>query len=195
MHYNDINRQIQRYQQQRENQEQLVGTMRNALRQLEAKIVEVDTTIDLLATRKRNALIQQRVYEALNKNSNSMEREHTTKAEDAILDVEARARALAHLQNQNFDAQMDQLNTEQEIEQQLQAIKEQNTLPPRTLRTNEQRPQTSPLTSSPQPLERTKMPNQQRLRKAERHTGPTTSKDLDIEQLKEILDIRNTPGS
>src|SRR5436309_13537796 len=39
MHYNDINRQIQRYQQQRENQEQLVGTMRNALRQLEAKIV------------------------------------------------------------------------------------------------------------------------------------------------------------
>src|ERR1700756_4037510 len=40
-HYNEINRHIQRYQQLQENQEHLVGTMRNALRQLEAKIVEV----------------------------------------------------------------------------------------------------------------------------------------------------------
>ncbi len=67
--YNEINRQIERYQQQRENQEQLVGTMRNALRQLEAKIVEAGTTIDLLVTHKRTALMQQRVYEALNKSS------------------------------------------------------------------------------------------------------------------------------
>src|SRR5579864_5251453 len=126
-HYNHINHQIQRYQQQRENQEQMVGTMRNALRQLEAKIVEVDITIDLLATNKRNTLIKQHVYEALNKSTAS----------------------------------------------------------------NEQRPQTSPLAFSPQPLERT-TPNPHRLRKAERQTEPTTSKDLDIERLKEGLDIPNT---
>jgi phage shock protein A len=108
-YYNQINRQIQRYQQQQENQGQIVGTMRNALRQLEAKIAEVDTTIDLLATHKRNTLIQQRVYEAF----------------------------------------------------------------------------------SPQPLERT-MPNQHRLRKAETQTEPTTSKDLDIEQLKARPDTPNT---
>jgi phage shock protein A len=120
IHYNQINRQIQRYQQQRENQEQIVGTMRNALRQLEAKIAEVDTTIDLLATHKRNTLIQQRVYE--------------------------------------------------------------------------QRRQTSPLALSPQPLERTQTPNPHRQRKGETQTGPITSKDLDIEQLKERLDMPNTSG-
>jgi phage shock protein A len=133
IHYNQINRQIQRYQQQRENQEQIVGTMRNALRQLEAKIAEVDTTIDLLATHKRNALIQQRVYEALNKSTTSKD--------------------------------------------------------------DEQRPQTSPLAFSPQPLERTPTPNPHRQRKGETQTETLTSKDLDIEQLKERLDMPNTSTS
>lgn len=55
--YNDIHRQLQRYQQQQESQKQLVVTLRNALHQLEAKITEVDTTLDLLVTRRRNALI------------------------------------------------------------------------------------------------------------------------------------------
>src|SRR5712691_4623556 len=59
--HNDIIKQVQRYQQQQEEQEQLVVTMRSALRQLEVKISEVETTIDLLISRKRNALIQQRV--------------------------------------------------------------------------------------------------------------------------------------
>src|SRR5207247_1184552 len=62
IHYNDILKQANRYQQMQKDQEQLVITMRGALRQLEAKISEVETTIELLATRKRNALIQQRVF-------------------------------------------------------------------------------------------------------------------------------------
>jgi phage shock protein A len=179
-HYNEINRQLQRYQQQQENQEQLVRTMRNALRQLEAKIAEVDTTIDLLATRKRNALIQQRVYEALNKSAPAKDKERTTKAQDALLDAEARAQALAHLQNQTFDAQMDELNIKQDIEYQLQVIKEQNATSPQTLPANELRRQTSPLTTSPQPLERTPTPNQQRSRKPKIQTEPFADQDLDI---------------
>jgi phage shock protein A len=158
VHHNEVNRQVQRYQQQQENQQKVVETMRSALRQLEAKIVEVDTTIDLLATHKRNALIQQRVYEALNKGATSKAKEHTTKAQDAILDAEARAQALAHLQNRVFDEQIDQLNVEQEIEQQLQVIKEQNAPNPHEQHGDKERRQTSPLTFSPQPLERTKMP-------------------------------------
>src|SRR5579875_926195 len=47
--YNDFTRQMQRYQQQQKEQEQLVRTMRRALHQLEAKISEVETTLDLLA--------------------------------------------------------------------------------------------------------------------------------------------------
>jgi|SRR5579859_843850 len=188
-HYNTVNRQQQRYQQQRESQDQFVDTMRNALRQLETKIVEVDTTIDLLVTRKRNALIQQRIAEALSKNSPAKEKEHTTKAQDALQDAEARAQALAHLQNQTFDAQMEQLDTKQEIEHQLQDFKDQNATPAQPLPANELRRQTAPLTASPQPLERTLTPNQHRFRKARVHTEPIANQDLDIEQLKKRLDI------
>jgi hypothetical protein len=87
------------------------------------------------------------------------------------------------------------LTAKQEIEQQLQGIKEKNVPSPQKPDANEQRRQTSPLAFSPQPLERTTTPNQHRLRKAEMQTEPTTSKDLDIEQLKARLDIPHTPGS
>src|SRR5205807_3253272 len=55
----DLDKQAQRYQQSLKEHEQFVSTMRSALRQLEAKYAEVETTLDLLAARKRNALIQQ----------------------------------------------------------------------------------------------------------------------------------------
>src|SRR5579884_1380411 len=45
--YNDFTHQMERYQQQEKEQEQLVRTMRRALHQLEAKISEVETTLDL----------------------------------------------------------------------------------------------------------------------------------------------------
>lgn len=122
--YNDLNRQLSRYQQQQKEQEQLVTTMRGILRQLEAKISEVDTTIELLAARKRNALLQQRVYDTLNKSASSKDRERALRAQDALLEIEARARALADLQQHDFENQLEQLSQEQLIEQQLQQLKE-----------------------------------------------------------------------
>src|SRR6266566_8703 len=74
-HYNEILKQARRYEQLQKEQEQLVITMRGALRQLEAKISEVETTIDLLVTRKRNALLQQRVFDTLNKTGGQKENE------------------------------------------------------------------------------------------------------------------------
>src|SRR5438876_1814538 len=62
LHYNDIIKLAQRYQYQQKEQEELVLTMRRALRQLEVKLSEVETTIELLVARKRNALLQQRVF-------------------------------------------------------------------------------------------------------------------------------------
>lgn len=121
--YNDLLKQAQRYQQSQKEQEQIVNTMRGALRQLEAKYAEVETTLELLAARKRSALIQQRVFEALNKTGSAQEQERTAKAQDAILDAEARARALADLHKRNLDTQLEQLSTEQFIEQQLQELK------------------------------------------------------------------------
>ncbi len=121
--YNDLMKQVQRYQQSQKEQEQVVVTMRSALRQLEAKFSEVETTLDLLAARKRNALLQQRVFEALNKAGTPQEKERAEKARDAVLDAEARAQALADLHARDINAQLDRLSDEQLVEQQLNDLK------------------------------------------------------------------------
>lgn len=129
-HYNNLNRQAQRYQEQQKEQEQLATTMRGILRQLEAKIAEVETTIELLAARKRAALLQQRVYDTLSKSGSPKERERANRAQDALLDIEARARALVEVQQQDLGTQLEQLSQEQIINQQLQQLKEQKRTPP-----------------------------------------------------------------
>ena len=121
--HNDILKQANRYQQMQKEQEQLVITMRNALRQLEAKISEVETTIELLVTRKRNALIQQRVFDSLNKTGGVKEHERTNRAQDAVLEAEARARALADLHSRDIGTQLDQFSEDQLIESQMRELK------------------------------------------------------------------------
>jgi phage shock protein A len=121
--YNGLIRQAARYQQQQREQDQLVTTMRNVLRQLETKISEVDTTIELLTARKRNALLQQRVYDTLSKSGSSKDKERALRAQDTLLEIEARARALADIQQRDLDTQLDQISQEQLIEEQLQQLK------------------------------------------------------------------------
>lgn len=122
--YNDLNRQARRYAQQQKEQEQLVATMRQVLRQLEAKITEVDTTIELLVARKRSALLQQRVYDTLSRSGSAKDKERANRAQDTLLEVEARARALADLQQRDLDTQLARLSQEQLIEKQLQQLKQ-----------------------------------------------------------------------
>jgi phage shock protein A len=121
--YNDIFKQAKRYEQLQQEQEQLVRTMRGALRQLEAKIAEVETTIDLLITRKRNALIQQCVYDTLSKTGSPKDRERAARAQDAVLEAEARARALAQLHGQDITSQLDQISEDDLIENQMHELK------------------------------------------------------------------------
>jgi phage shock protein A len=128
--YNDLVRQAQRYTQQQKEHEQLVATMRGILRQLEAKISEVDTTIELLAARKRSALLQQRVYDTLSKSGSPKDKERADRAQDKLLEVEARARALADLQQRDLDTQLARVSQEQIIENQLMQLKQQKQLPP-----------------------------------------------------------------
>jgi phage shock protein A len=123
-HYNGMARQAQRYQQQQKEQEQLVTTMRGILRQLEAKISEVDTTIELLAARKRNALLQQRVYDTLSKSGSSKDKERALRAQDTLIEIEARARALTDLQERDIDSQLEQFSQEKQLEEQLEQLKE-----------------------------------------------------------------------
>ena len=121
--YNDLNRQVARYQQQQKDQAQQVTTMRGILRQLEAKISEVDTTIELLATRKRTALLQQRVFETLSKSGSPKDKERALRAQDAVLEVEARARALADIQQHDLDHQLEHVSQEQLIDSQIQQLR------------------------------------------------------------------------
>src|SRR5438876_188820 len=124
--YNEVIKQAQRYQQHQQEQEQLVSTMKGVLQQLEVKISEVETTIELLAARKRNALLQQRVYDALKKSDGMKDTEQANRAQDVVMEAEARASAMADLHQRDLDVQLEQLSQEQLVEQQLNALKEKN---------------------------------------------------------------------
>ena len=188
--HNDIHKQAQRYKHLQKEQEQLVITMRGALRQLEAKIAEIDTTIELLETRKRSALIQQRVYEALSKTGKGQQRENATKAQDAVLDAEARARALAALHQHDLDVQLEQLSEEQVLEQQLNNLKAIHSLTQETPLLEEGKLHPSPLL---QPQPRSGAPVHklatETTRQNELPSGPQTSKEIDRDQqLKRLLE-------
>ncbi len=192
-HYNDINKQIQRYQEQKTEQDQLVATMRNVLHQLEAKITEVETTIDLLATRKRNALIQQRVFEVLNKSAEAGEKEHVSKAQDALMEAEARARALADLHNRDLTKQLDQLSGEQQIEHQLQALKLQQPGQELLLLHEGQTDIAALLRPDPQLAEPVQRPQPRQSRDLNAPfnvpEAAASTNDLDLERLKRLLDL------
>lgn len=172
--HNDMLKQAQRYQQQQKQQEQLVVTMRSVLRQLEAKIAEVETTIELLVARKRNALIQQRVFDALNKTGAQKDTEHAPMAQDAVLEAEARARALAELHKRALDTQLDQLTQEHVIERQM-----------RELKAKHQPPQ-----EQPSPLLPPQVQKEQPVKKragAKSAQGNGADKEADTAQLKKLL--------
>lgn len=187
-HQNDALRQLQRYQQQKQEQDQLVSMLRSALRQLETKITEVETTLDLLASRRRNALIQQRIYDALNKSGEGKENERTGQVKDAVLEAEARARALAELHRQDLDTQLETLSAEQMVEQQLQNLKarKRGASSPPQLPAGDGK--SSPLLD---PKPRSGEPSRQkRNEKQQRGSAPpndSTLSDSDLEHLRKLL--------
>jgi len=187
--YNEIIRQVQRYQQQQQEQEQLVSTMKGVLQQLEAKISEVETTIELLATRKRNALLQQRVFDALKKSDEMKDSGQAERAYDAIMDSEARARAMADLHQRDLDVQLEQLSQEQLLEQQLNALKARKRPVMETPLLYEGNPHRSPLIPS-QPQNNTPAKKRSETKSEEHDPSASQSgtKELDITQLKKLTE-------
>ncbi len=190
-HYNEIIRQAQRYQQQQQEQEQLVSTMRGVLRQLEEKISEVETTIELLAARKRNALLQQRVYDALIKSGGVKETERANRAKDAVMDAEARARAMADLHQRDLDVQLEQLSQEELLEQQLNELKAKKRSAQELPLLHEGNPHLSPLIPT-QPQDSAPAKKRAHAKaEPERHKLPEVqpdAKELDIAQLKKLME-------
>jgi phage shock protein A len=192
-HYNDIQKQVERYKQQQKEQEQLVVTMRNAFSKLEAKISEVDTTIDILATRKRNALLQQRVYDALNKSGTPKEKERTEKAQDAIVESEARAQALADLEQRDLDTQLAGYTQKQFVEQQMREIRLRQQNRQATPQLTENSGIVSPLTTpNPQMNEPVRKRERTRRPPTSSPTEPQTQKDINFDYLKKLLNTSQT---
>ncbi|MGZ3615424.1 MAG: PspA/IM30 family protein [Ktedonobacteraceae bacterium] len=187
--YNDITKQAQRYQQQQQEQEQLVLTMKGVLQQLEAKIAEVETTIELLASRKRNALLQQRVFEALKKSNEMNDSRQAERAYDVVMDTEARAQAMADIHQRDLDIQLEHLSQEQLLEQQLNALKAEKHLAMETPLLPEANPHRSPLVPpQPQniaPVTRRSETNSEDNASSNAHSG---TKELDIAQLKKLME-------
>src|SRR6266516_7015221 len=187
--YNEIIKQAQRYQQQQKDQEQLISTMRRVLTQLEAKISEVETTIELLAARKRNALLQQRVFDALNKAGGLKEQERANRAQDAIMEAEARARAMADLHDRDLDVQLEQLSQEQLVEQQLNALKARKRPVMETPLLYEGNPHRSPLIpSQPQNNTPAKKRSETKSEEHDHSASQSGTKELDITQLKKLME-------
>nr|BBH95323.1 hypothetical protein KTA_35220 [Thermogemmatispora argillosa] len=63
LQYNEVSRLALRYEQQRQAQEQLAHTMRDALQQLEARLRELEATSELLEMQQRQERIQQRIFD------------------------------------------------------------------------------------------------------------------------------------
>ena len=187
--YNEVVRQAQRYQQQQQEQEQLVSTMRGVLLQLEEKISEVETTIELLAARKRNALLQQRVYDAINKSGGPKDTERANRAQDAVMEAEARARALADLHQRGLDVQLDQLSEDQLLEQQLNELKAKKRSTKETPLLHDGNPHLSPLIPT-QPHNNT--PAKKRAGTNIEEEGSSEAQpaaaELDIAQLKKLME-------
>lgn len=187
--YNEIIRQAQRYQQQQREQEQLVSTMKGVLQQLEAKISEVETTIELLATRKRNALLQQRVFGALKKSDEMKDSGRAERAYDGVMESEARAHAMADLHQRDLDVQLEQLSKEQLLEQQLKALKAKNPSAMETPLLQEGNPHRSALIP-PEP--QNNIPARKRPDAKSQEIEPSITQtgmnELDITQLKKLME-------
>jgi phage shock protein A len=187
--YNEIIRQVQRYQQQQREQEQLVSTMKGVLQQLEAKISEVETTIELLATRKRNALLQQRVFDALKKSDEMKDSGQAERAYDVVMESEARAQAMADLHQRDLEVQLEQLSQEQLLEQQLNALKAKKRPEMETPLLHEGNPHLSSLIP-PQPQNNASARKRQETKSEEHESSDAQSgtKELDITQLKKLME-------
>jgi len=86
----------------------------------------------------------------MSKSGGVKEKERAMRAQDAVLEAEARARALADLHSRDVEAQLDQLSEDQVIERQMRDLKAKNK-PLRDLPLlHEGKPEPSPLLP-PQP--------------------------------------------
>ncbi len=123
----DTMRLLENYRRQHEEQQHLIVTMRNALKQLQAKTEETELNLELLQMRRRRAHMQQAVYETLSRNRQEQTQERVRRVEDKVMDDEARAAAIRDEAHRNashdLDAQLSHLSKRETVEEHLARMK------------------------------------------------------------------------
>jgi len=111
------------YQQQLEVQEQAVEKLKQQMRQLEQKYSSTMSQRDMLIARSRRARAQQQVAEKVSAFSPMDPTSDLDRMERKIRSSEAHAAALTEMGDESFDTQFQELDYDDDIEAQLQALK------------------------------------------------------------------------
>ncbi len=111
------------YQQQLTVQEQAVEKLKQQLRQLEQKYSSTMSQRDVLIARSRRAHAQQKVAEKVSSFSPMDPSADLDRMERKIRSSEAHAAALTEMGDESYEAQFQELDYDDDIESQLQALK------------------------------------------------------------------------
>ncbi len=118
---NDENARV--YEQQHQIQQQTVDKLKNQLRQLEAKYQATLSQRDSLVARQRRAAAQQKVAQNLTSLSPLDPSSELDRMERKIRGSESQVAALAEMGDESFEAQFRELDYDDTIEAELQALK------------------------------------------------------------------------
>jgi phage shock protein A len=111
------------YQQQLTVQEQAVEKLKDQLKQLEQKYSSTMSQRDVLIARSRRAKAQQKVAETVSTFSPMDPTSDLDRMERKIRSTEAHAAALTEMGDESYDTQFRELEVDDDIESQLQALK------------------------------------------------------------------------
>jgi phage shock protein A len=112
------------YQAQWESQHDQVGDLRDALAKLEAKIDEAEAKRELIIAKNRRAQTQEAITSALQSVQGKTADESLGRMEAQADERLARASAMAQLSSQDLDTRFSDLETQQQVEDDLTALKQ-----------------------------------------------------------------------
>jgi phage shock protein A len=111
------------YQAQWESQHDQVQDLRDALAKLEAKISEAQAKRDLIITKQRRAQTQEAINTALQSVQGTTADQSLGRMEDAADQRLAKAQAMSELAGQDFDSRFTDLETENQVNNELADLK------------------------------------------------------------------------
>ncbi|MDQ5824920.1 MAG: PspA/IM30 family protein [Chloroflexota bacterium] len=111
------------YQAQWESQHDQVGDLREALAKLEAKISEAETKRDLIIAKQRRAATQEAITNALQSMDGQTADASLDRMETEVDQRLARAQAMAELSGQDLDSRFSDLETENQVNNDLAELK------------------------------------------------------------------------